>query len=74
MDAGDGITVDVHLPEQNAGAAWSRLAEIERANSCSTATCRVIDLRLPDRLVVRAVRETPPPPPARGARNSGKPT
>jgi cell division protein FtsQ len=73
MDAGEGITIDVQLPEQNAGAAWSRLAEIERANKLLDRNVSVIDLRDPDRLVVRAVREAPPPPPARG-RNSGKPT
>lgn len=74
MDAGDGITVDVHLPEENAGAAWSRLAEIERANKLLDRNVSVIDMRNPDRLIVRAVREAPPPPPARGTRNSGKPT
>jgi cell division protein FtsQ len=74
MDAGDGITIDVQLPEANAGAAWSRLAEIERANKLLDRNVSVIDLRDPDRLVVRAVREAPPPAPARGTRNSGKPT
>jgi cell division protein FtsQ len=74
MDAGDGITVDVHLPETNAGAAWSRLAEVERTNRVLDRNISVIDLRMPDRLIVRAVREAPPPPPPRGARNAGKPT
>jgi cell division protein FtsQ len=74
MDAGDGVTVDVQLPEINAGAAWARLAELERANKLLDRSVSVIDLRIPDRLIVRAVRETPPPAPARGARNPGKPT
>jgi cell division protein FtsQ len=74
MDAGDGVAVAVQLPETNAGAAWSRLAEVERANKLLDRSISVIDLRIPDRLIVRAVRETPPPPPARGGRNANKPT
>lgn len=74
MDAGDGVTVDVQLPETNAGAAWSRLAEVERASKLLDRSVSVIDMRIPDRLIVRAVRETPPPPPARGGRNANKPT
>src|SRR5690606_33811569 len=31
MDAGDGAKIDVHLPEINPGAAWARLAELERS-------------------------------------------
>lgn len=72
MDAGEGATVDVQLPEINAGAAWSHLAEVERANRLLDRNISVIDLRLPDRLIVRAV--LPPTPPARGNRNAHKPT
>jgi cell division protein FtsQ len=74
LDAGDGVTVDVQLPETNAGAAWSRLAELERKNKLLDRSVSVIDLRIPDRLIVRAVREVPPAPPARGGRNTGRPT
>lgn len=59
----NGATVDVQLPEANAGAAWSRLAELDRANKILDRNVSVIDLRLPDRLIVRVVREAPPPPP-----------
>ena len=74
MDAGEGAKVDVQLPEVNAGAAWSRLAELERSNRLLDRNVAVIDLRFPDRLIVRAVRETPPPPPPRNSRGSNKPT
>lgn len=74
LDAGDGVSVDVQLPERNAGAAWSRLAELERTNKLLDRSISVIDLRIPDRLIVRAVRETPPATPARGGRNTGRPT
>jgi cell division protein FtsQ len=73
MDVGDGAKVNVQLPEINAGAAWARLAELERANRLLDRNVSVIDLRFPDRLIVRAVRETPPPAPPRGARTN-KPT
>lgn len=73
MDAGDGVTVDVQLPETNPGAAWARLAELERVNRLLDRNVSVIDLRFPDRLIVRAVREVPPPPPPRG-RGANKPT
>jgi cell division protein FtsQ len=71
MDAGDGVTVDVQLPEVNPGAAWTRLAELERANRLLDRSVSVIDLRFPDRLIVRAV---PPPQPPRNGRGTNKPT
>lgn len=74
MDAGDGAAVDVQLPEVNAGAAWARLAELERANRLLDRNVSVIDLRFPDRLIVRAVRETQPPQPPRQGRGANKPT
>jgi cell division protein FtsQ len=74
MDAGDGVKVDVQLPEVNPGAAWARLAELERANRLLDRNVSVIDLRFPDRLIVRAVRETPPPQPPRNGRGANKPT
>lgn len=74
MDAGDGVTVNVQLPEINPGAAWARLAELERANRLLDRNVSVIDLRFPDRLIVRAVREVPPQPPPRQTRGANKPT
>ncbi|NIA68629.1 FtsQ-type POTRA domain-containing protein [Pelagibius litoralis] len=49
--------IDVRLPEDDAGAAWSQLAKIERQQGLLSRDVVVIDLRLPDRLVVRTDRE-----------------
>ena len=48
----DGI-IDVQLPEDGADAAWKRLAEYERTQSLLGRDVRILDLRLPDRLIVR---------------------
>ncbi len=45
--------IDVRLPEENAGRAWTRLAEYERTHQVLGRDIRVLDLRLPDRLIVR---------------------
>ena len=66
--------IDVLLPEENAEAAWSRLAQLERASTLLKRDVQTVDLRLPDRLVLRVnaapVREATP---ARKAHSSGKP-
>ena len=46
-------TIDVRLPEDGAGAAWKRLAEYERTQGLLGRDVRILDLRLPDRLIVR---------------------
>src|SRR3546814_4370216 len=45
--------IDVRLPEADAAAAWAQLARIERQQDLLSRDVIVIDLRLPDRLVVR---------------------
>jgi cell division protein FtsQ len=45
--------IDVRLPEADAAAAWSQLARIERQQGLLSRDVIIIDLRLPDRLVVR---------------------
>ena len=52
--------IDVRLPEDDAGAAWSQLAKIERQQGVLSRDVMVIDLRLPDRLVVRKSPESGP--------------
>jgi cell division protein FtsQ len=52
--------IDVRLPEDDAAAAWSQLARIERQQGLLARDVIVIDLRLPDRLVVRTDPETGP--------------
>lgn len=46
-------TVDVKLPEQDAQLAWSWLAAMEREHRLLDCDLVTLDLRLPDRLVVR---------------------
>ncbi len=45
--------VDVKLPADSPQAAWSLLARLEREQSLLARDVSVIDMRLPDRLVVR---------------------
>ena len=54
--------IDVMLPAENAAAAWSHLAEIERDHSVLGRDLKTIDLRLPDRLVLRPNPSAVPPP------------
>jgi cell division protein FtsQ len=67
--------IDVLLPEIDPGEAWTRLAALERANSLLQRDIRTVDMRLPDRLVLRAAG---PPPgeaaPAKKAHSPGKST
>jgi cell division protein FtsQ len=50
--------VDVRLPEDNTAAAWARLAEYDRTHQVLDRKIKILDLRLPDRLIVR---ESPRP-------------
>lgn len=56
--------VNVLLPEQNAAEAWNRLAQLERSNNLLKRDLQSVDMRLPDRLVLRVhpapAAETPP--------------
>ena len=45
--------IDVRLPEQGAAAAWAQLARIQREHGVLDRDVVLIDLRMPDRLVVR---------------------
>jgi cell division protein FtsQ len=58
--------VDVQLPADNPAAAWSHLARIEQRQGLLQRDVRTIDLRLPDRMVVRMGDDAEPmaPPPA----------
>ncbi len=47
------VGVEIRLPEQNPKASWHRLAEIVAEHDVFETDIKVIDLRLPDRLVVR---------------------
>ena len=45
--------IDVALPEDDPTAAWRRLAQLERSDGMLEREIQAVDLRLPDRLVVR---------------------
>lgn len=51
---------ELRLPEKAPDAAWSRLAELERRHGLLARNPAVIDLRLPDRLILRPRREGGP--------------
>ncbi|MBT5415334.1 MAG: FtsQ-type POTRA domain-containing protein [Rhodospirillaceae bacterium] len=55
----DGAVV-VKLPETDAGAAWSRLAAMDRESALLARNVLGIDLRLPDRLIVRVPENVAP--------------
>lgn len=46
-------TVELHLPEQDIGRAWAKFAATERSQGLLNRDIAAVDLRLPDRLVVR---------------------
>ncbi len=64
--------VDIALPEDAAAAAWRRLAQLERSDGILERDIQMVDLRLPDRLVLRTAPE-PQKMPAKKARHPGKP-
>jgi cell division protein FtsQ len=49
--------IAVRLPEENPGLAWKRLAKLEREQRLLERKIVAVDLRLPDRLVVRREAE-----------------
>ncbi len=57
--------VDVQLPERAPTVAWARLADYEKEHGVLDRDVRAVDLRLPDRLVLRRGREAVEPPPGR---------
>jgi cell division protein FtsQ len=54
---------DVMLPEENAAAAWTQLAALEREQSVLARDLKVIDMRLPDRLTLKLNPSAIPAPP-----------
>jgi len=60
----DGI--DVQLPEDDMARAWARLADYQRRHDVLRRDIRALDLRQPDRLIVRRARPLPAPPPRPG--------
>ncbi len=61
--------IDVRLPAKDASVAWSSLAEYERSHGVLTRGVRTLDLRLPDRLIIRKS-----PPATAGNASGGRET
>jgi cell division protein FtsQ len=69
--------VDVNLPEANAGAAYERLAQLVRENGLIDRNLVAVDLRLPDRLILRVAKDATLPAqiqPAQSQRRPNRPT
>lgn len=50
--------IDVRLPEDDANSAWSRLAEYHKSHRVLDKDVTVLDLRIPDRLIVKTGPKT----------------
>ena len=66
--------IDVLLPEEGADAAWTRLASLERQSALLKRDVRAVDMRLPDRLVLRTVGPSPKEATPAKPRSPGKST
>jgi cell division protein FtsQ len=62
--------IDVQLPENDAAGAWAQLAKAERVSRVLARDVEVIDMRLPDRLVVRTAPEPVKEPPKKGKKST----
>ncbi len=62
--------IDVLLPEDDAAAAWARLADLERTSALLKRDVKTVDMRLPDRLVLTV---TPEPAKDAPATKKGRP-
>jgi len=61
--------IQIQLPESDPGRAWARLADADRRDQLLARDISVVDMRLPDRLVVRLAH---PPADAPKTRTKGK--
>jgi cell division protein FtsQ len=52
-------SIDVLLPADDPAGAWADLARLQRSSAILKRNVQAIDMRLPDRLVVRVVPEPP---------------
>ena len=74
LKADDG-DVDVQLPEENASAAWMELARLQHEEQVLSRAVREIDMRLPDRIIMRradgSAADGKPEPPATDGTRTG---
>lgn len=65
--------IDVALPEENVGAAWHQLAQLDRTDGLLKRDILMVDLRLPDRLVLQVPEAAKPVAPTK-KKNVGRST
>ncbi len=65
--------IDVALPEDNVGAAWHQLAQLDRTDGLLKRDILKVDLRLPDRLVLQVPEAAKPAAPTK-KKNLGRST
>ena len=51
--------IDVLLPADSPAAAWAQLADLERSSTILERDVQAVDVRLPDRLILRVNPEVP---------------
>jgi cell division protein FtsQ len=66
--------IEVMLPEDDAASAWARLAKLERTSRLLQRDVQTVDMRLPDRLVMRVNDTSKATPPAKKIHSPGKST
>lgn len=66
--------VELHLPEQDIGRAWAKFAATEHSQGLLNRDITVVDLRLPDRLVVRLSPDAERPKQETARKGRGKDT
>jgi cell division protein FtsQ len=62
--------VDVKLPEEDAASAWHRLAALQRQHQLLDKDITIVDLRLPNQVVVREAHPQPSDKPARKGKSN----
>lgn len=68
-DVKDGL--EVRLPEDNFEAAWHRLAELERNKGLTGRQVNMVDLRIPDRMVLKTDKQSAGTEPAGKRKDNG---
>jgi cell division protein FtsQ len=66
--------VELHLPEQDVGRAWAKFAATEHSQGLLNRDIAAVDLRLPDRLVVKLAPDAPKPKQNTSRKERGKNT
>jgi cell division protein FtsQ len=67
-------TIDVLLPADAPAGAWAQLARLERSSAILKRDVQTVDVRLPDRLVLRVNPEVPKEAPTSPTAKKGRPS